>query len=318
MAAATPSCVWAGDLLCEKARPVRVIEGELPELPVLLGMGNSPEGDIFSLESRERSRWDESLESEPTQSAARVHPTEWDILLFVYRHGVCAISVKSAHIPQVMGWQAFLKALSMPRQKLVVSLGTKVYVEDMGHLGLGHFSAESIKICTPDKTWLLVSPQTHVSQEHRPKCPGERLPRPGGWSEAPALCVGTEAGCRGEARRAERCLQCKEGLVLVGLLWDGCVPRARVQQGVLHTRSRALPLLLAGAVLLDLEQTTLPGIAHLMVETMIISDQIRAEDRANVLRALLLKHRWVRHRQGLREAQGFICKSQAAIWLYLR
>uniref|UniRef100_A0A8C0F012 Anion exchange protein n=1 Tax=Bubo bubo TaxID=30461 RepID=A0A8C0F012_BUBBB len=47
-----------------------------------------------------------------------------------------------------------------------------------------------------------------------------------------------------------------------------------------------------GAVLLDLEQTTLPGIAHLMVETMIISDQIRAEDRANVLRALLLKHRW--------------------------
>uniref|UniRef100_A0A8C9F3K5 Anion exchange protein n=1 Tax=Pavo cristatus TaxID=9049 RepID=A0A8C9F3K5_PAVCR len=45
-----------------------------------------------------------------------------------------------------------------------------------------------------------------------------------------------------------------------------------------------------GAVLLDLEQTTLPGIAHLMVETMIISDQIRAEDRANVMRALLLKH----------------------------
>ncbi|MGH0114464.1 UNVERIFIED_CONTAM: hypothetical protein FKN15_017764 [Acipenser sinensis] len=47
-----------------------------------------------------------------------------------------------------------------------------------------------------------------------------------------------------------------------------------------------------GAVLLDLEQTTLPGIAHLVVETMIISDQIKAEDRANVLRALLLKHRF--------------------------
>ncbi|KAJ8255856.1 hypothetical protein COCON_G00197200, partial [Conger conger] len=45
-----------------------------------------------------------------------------------------------------------------------------------------------------------------------------------------------------------------------------------------------------GAVLLDLDQTTLPGIAHLVVETMIISDQIKAEDRANVLRALLLKH----------------------------
>ncbi|XP_062312328.1 anion exchange protein 3 isoform X3 [Osmerus eperlanus] len=45
-----------------------------------------------------------------------------------------------------------------------------------------------------------------------------------------------------------------------------------------------------GAILLDLEKNTLPGIAHLVVETMIISDQIRAEDRANVLRALLLKH----------------------------
>ncbi|KAM7105902.1 anion exchange protein 3 isoform 1-T1 [Molossus nigricans] len=45
-----------------------------------------------------------------------------------------------------------------------------------------------------------------------------------------------------------------------------------------------------GAALLDLEQTTLPGIAHLVVETMIMSDQIRPEDRACVLRTLLLKH----------------------------
>ncbi|XP_056599344.1 anion exchange protein 2a isoform X1 [Triplophysa dalaica] len=45
-----------------------------------------------------------------------------------------------------------------------------------------------------------------------------------------------------------------------------------------------------GAVLLDLDQKTLPGIAHQVVEQMIISDQIRAKDRANVLRALLLKH----------------------------
>ncbi|XP_036277774.1 anion exchange protein 3 isoform X1 [Pipistrellus kuhlii] len=45
-----------------------------------------------------------------------------------------------------------------------------------------------------------------------------------------------------------------------------------------------------GATLLDLEQTTLPGIAHLVVETMIVSDQIRPEDRASVLRTLLLKH----------------------------
>lgn len=50
-------------------------------------------------------------------------------------------------------------------------------------------------------------------------------------------------------------------------------------------------LLLSGAILLDLEQNSLPGIAHLIVETMIISDQIRAEDRPSVLRALLLKHR---------------------------
>ncbi|XP_028826424.1 anion exchange protein 2b isoform X2 [Denticeps clupeoides] len=48
-----------------------------------------------------------------------------------------------------------------------------------------------------------------------------------------------------------------------------------------------------GAVLLDLDQKTLPGIAHQVVEQMIISDQIKAEDRANVLRALLLKHRSV-------------------------
>uniref|UniRef100_A0A8C0Y6S3 Anion exchange protein n=1 Tax=Cyprinus carpio carpio TaxID=630221 RepID=A0A8C0Y6S3_CYPCA len=46
-------------------------------------------------------------------------------------------------------------------------------------------------------------------------------------------------------------------------------------------------------VLLDLDQKTLPGIAHQVVEQMIISDQIRAQDRANVLRALLLKHRLV-------------------------
>lgn len=45
-----------------------------------------------------------------------------------------------------------------------------------------------------------------------------------------------------------------------------------------------------GAVLLDLDQKTLSGISHQVVEQMIITDQIRAEDRANVLRALLLKH----------------------------
>lgn len=42
---------------------------------------------------------------------------------------------------------------------------------------------------------------------------------------------------------------------------------------------------------MDLDQQTLPGVAHQVVEQMVISDQIKAEDRANVLRALLLKHR---------------------------
>lgn len=50
--------------------------------------------------------------------------------------------------------------------------------------------------------------------------------------------------------------------------------------------------LISGAVLLDLDQQTLPGVAHQVVEQMVISDQIKAEDRANVLRALLLKHRY--------------------------
>ncbi|XP_071978389.1 anion exchange protein 3 isoform X2 [Engystomops pustulosus] len=45
-----------------------------------------------------------------------------------------------------------------------------------------------------------------------------------------------------------------------------------------------------GAVLLDLDQTTMPGIAHMIVETMVVSDQIRVIDRSNVLRSLLLKH----------------------------
>lgn len=53
----------------------------------------------------------------------------------------------------------------------------------------------------------------------------------------------------------------------------------------------SFPHCVLGAALLDLEQTTLPGIAHLVVETMIVSDQIRPEDRASVLRTLLLKHR---------------------------
>lgn len=45
-----------------------------------------------------------------------------------------------------------------------------------------------------------------------------------------------------------------------------------------------------GTVLLDIEQTKLPTIAHIVVDAMITSDQIRPMDRSSMLRALLLKH----------------------------
>ncbi|KAM6918816.1 anion exchange protein 2a [Xenentodon cancila] len=45
-----------------------------------------------------------------------------------------------------------------------------------------------------------------------------------------------------------------------------------------------------GTVLLDLEQKTLPGIAQELVEQMVMSDQIKAEDGASLLRTLLLPH----------------------------
>ncbi|XP_035988817.1 anion exchange protein 2a isoform X2 [Fundulus heteroclitus] len=45
-----------------------------------------------------------------------------------------------------------------------------------------------------------------------------------------------------------------------------------------------------GAMLLDLQQKTLPGIAEHMVEQMVLRDQIRAEDRVSALRTLLLPH----------------------------
>ncbi|KAM3604137.1 uncharacterized protein V6R79_006962 [Siganus canaliculatus] len=46
----------------------------------------------------------------------------------------------------------------------------------------------------------------------------------------------------------------------------------------------------SGAVLLDLKQRTLPGIAQKVVEQMVASDQVRAQDQNKVLRALLLRH----------------------------
>uniref|UniRef100_A0A672LPN3 Anion exchange protein n=1 Tax=Sinocyclocheilus grahami TaxID=75366 RepID=A0A672LPN3_SINGR len=72
-----------------------------------------------------------------------------------------------------------------------------------------------------------------------------------------------------------------------------------------------------GAVLLDLDQKTLPGIAHQVVEQMIISDQIRAQDRANVLRALLLKHRLVSPLHISKKISQVTCllKNTLLIWI---
>ncbi|XP_055379278.1 anion exchange protein 2 isoform X2 [Condylostylus longicornis] len=48
-----------------------------------------------------------------------------------------------------------------------------------------------------------------------------------------------------------------------------------------------------GVVLLDLEEKDLPGVAYRVVEQMVIADLITADDKAVVMRALLLKHRHV-------------------------
>ncbi|XP_040214002.1 anion exchange protein 3-like [Rana temporaria] len=45
-----------------------------------------------------------------------------------------------------------------------------------------------------------------------------------------------------------------------------------------------------GAILLDLEQTSMLGIVRTIVDSMVVSEQIRAIDRSNVMRSLLLKH----------------------------
>uniref|UniRef100_A0A1B6EKH5 Band 3 cytoplasmic domain-containing protein n=1 Tax=Cuerna arida TaxID=1464854 RepID=A0A1B6EKH5_9HEMI len=48
-----------------------------------------------------------------------------------------------------------------------------------------------------------------------------------------------------------------------------------------------------GVVLLDLEEKDLPGISYRVVEQMVIDELISAEDKAGVMRALLLRHRHV-------------------------
>ena len=49
---------------------------------------------------------------------------------------------------------------------------------------------------------------------------------------------------------------------------------------------------LSGTILLDLEETDFPHIINAIVEEMIDVGQIKEKNRQDVLRALLLKHRW--------------------------
>lgn len=88
-----------------------------------------------------------------------------------------------------------------------------------------------------------------------------------------------------------RCVSAVSALALSSLYTLACPWGARQWGGPPLWPDGSFPHCVLGAALLDLEQTTLPGIAHLVVETMIVSDQIRPEDRASVLRTLLLKHR---------------------------
>ncbi|XP_046401181.1 anion exchange protein 2 isoform X2 [Ischnura elegans] len=48
-----------------------------------------------------------------------------------------------------------------------------------------------------------------------------------------------------------------------------------------------------GIILLDLEEKDLPGVAYRVVEQMVVEEQIHSDDKATVMRALLLRHRHV-------------------------
>jgi len=54
---------------------------------------------------------------------------------------------------------------------------------------------------------------------------------------------------------------------------------------------------LPGAVLLDLEETDLQGIANRVVEYMVANDQIPVDQKEAVVNTLLLKHRHVAENQ---------------------
>uniref|UniRef100_A0A3P9LA11 Anion exchange protein n=1 Tax=Oryzias latipes TaxID=8090 RepID=A0A3P9LA11_ORYLA len=70
-----------------------------------------------------------------------------------------------------------------------------------------------------------------------------------------------------------------------------CWGRPQVSCLSFHSLLQLRKAISHGAVLLDLKQRTLPGIAQQVVEQLVLSDQIKAEDRDKLLRVLLLRHR---------------------------
>uniref|UniRef100_A0A3P9JJM2 Anion exchange protein n=1 Tax=Oryzias latipes TaxID=8090 RepID=A0A3P9JJM2_ORYLA len=70
-----------------------------------------------------------------------------------------------------------------------------------------------------------------------------------------------------------------------------CWGRPQVSCLSFHSLLQLRKAISHGAVLLDLKQRTLPGIAQQVVEQLVLSDQIKAEDREKLLRVLLLRHR---------------------------
>uniref|UniRef100_A0A3P9JJ45 Solute carrier family 4 member 2a n=1 Tax=Oryzias latipes TaxID=8090 RepID=A0A3P9JJ45_ORYLA len=69
-----------------------------------------------------------------------------------------------------------------------------------------------------------------------------------------------------------------------------CWGRPQVSCLSFHSLLQLRKAISHGAVLLDLKQRTLPGIAQQVVEQLVLSDQIKAEDREKLLRVLLLRH----------------------------
>lgn len=51
---------------------------------------------------------------------------------------------------------------------------------------------------------------------------------------------------------------------------------------------------LTGAVLLDVAATSLAAIAHILIDQMIYEGQIKPQDREDILRTLLLQHKYGR------------------------